>query len=282
MALTLFKRKSKGSKNPAPDPESQLSDSSVSQATTGQGVNAAESSASTQADGEAKTRAEVEHPEVLLSEALSQRAYLLESSNQLHRRAFLALLGTNLFTAAAAYVGMTREIQYKYFYTSEDGSVFEAQPLSNPVHSQAVVRNFLSQSISELFSFHYRNVEMHLQRNAPDIMTDQAFRDLVAEIDRMGLVNQMRQRREVVVGTVPDAPVLVASGVEKGVRTWEYAAKIVLMLEGAETSGSGGSMRPATRRLTGQMRAQLIRVEPTEHPRRILINRIQILEGDIR
>lgn len=223
------------------------------------------------------TRADVEHPEALLSEALSQRGQMLEKSNKLHRRTVLALLATNLMTGAAAYMGMTREVQYRYFFTNTDGSVLDAKPLSDPIHSQAVIRNFLAVSMAELFSFHYRNVEMHLQRYAPDVLTERAFQDLVSELDRMGIVSEMKARREVAVATVPDTPVLAAHGVQNGVRTWEYAAKLRILLEGAEQA-SGTRGRGETRQLAGRMRAQLIRVPAEQHPRRMLINRIQIIE----
>ena len=168
-----------------------------------------------------------------------------------------------------------------YFFTNSDGSVIDAKPMSDPIHSQAVVRNFLSKSIAELFSFHYRNVEMHLQRMAPDILTDQAFKDVVAELDRMGLVRQMKERREVAVTTIPDTPVLTASGTQNGIHAWEYASRINILLEGAERS-SGSGNRGRIRQLSGQLRAQLIRVPPEVHPRRVLINRLQIFEEGAR
>lgn len=227
-----------------------------------------------------ESRAAVEHPEVLLSESLSQRSMMLENSNKLHRRTVLALLVSNVLLGAAAYIGMTRETQYRYFYTGPDGSVLDAKPLSDPIHSQAVIRNFLSTSVAELFSFHYRNVEMHLQRFAPDVLTEQAFQDLVSELDRMGLVANMKERREVAVATIPDTPVLAAHGVKDGVRTWEYAAKLRILLEGAQPS-SGSRGRGETRQLSGRLRAQLIRVPAEQHPRRVLINRIQIVEEGV-
>lgn len=223
-------------------------------------------------------RATKEHPNVLLSEALSQKADLLESSNRLHRRAVLGLVASNLVLGVAAVAGFSRETEYKYFYATEGGKVFEDVPLDEPLFSQAAIRNFLTSSIAELFSFHYRNVEMRLQRYAHTVMTEAAFRDMVSELDRINLVGAMRERREVAVGAVTDAPVLVASGTEAGVRTWEYAMQLAIVLEGAQNSSTSSS-RGETRRLTGQLRAQLIRVPPEEHPRGVLINRLQIVQG---
>lgn len=275
MALAIFNRsKRKKAQQPKAEAEgSPQTEAAVTEADDkgeggGQGGNAD------------LTRADVEHPEALLSEALSKRGQMLEASNKLHRRTVLALLATNLLTGAAAYIGMTREVQYRYFFTNTDGSVLDAKPLSDPIHSQAVIRNFLSKSMAQLFSFHYRNVEMHLQRFAPDVLTEQAFQDLVSELDRMGLVSDMKTRREVAVATIQDTPVLAAHGVQNGVRTWEYAAKLRILLESAEQA-SGSRGRGETRQLAGRLRAQLIRVPAEQHPRRVLINRIQIVEEGV-
>ncbi len=233
-----------------------------------------------EANEDGPARSDTEDPMVLISEMLSEKSAMLESSNVLHRRTVLGLLGLNLITALGWYHSSRQEKEFLYFFTNTDGSVIDAKPLSDPIHSQSVIRNFLSKSVAEMFSFHYRNVEMHLQRIAPDIMTDRAFKDLVSELDRMGLVSQMKERREVAVGTIPDTPVLTASGTQNGVRTWEYASRINIMLEAAERSAGGGG-RGQTRQLSGQLRAQLIRVDPEVHPRRVLINRLQIFEEGI-
>lgn len=217
-------------------------------------------------------------PYVLISESLSQKSDLLEKSNKLHRRTVLGLLGLNAVTAVGWLMAAGKEREFLYFFTNTDGSVIDARPMSDPIHSQAVIRNFLSSSLAELFSFHYRNVQEHLQRISPDILTDSAFTDLANELERMGLVREMVERREVAVGTVPDTPVLTASGTQNGVRTWEYAARITIILEGADRS-SGNVNRGRIRQLSGQLRAQVTRVSPEVHPRRILINRIQIFEG---
>lgn len=217
-------------------------------------------------------------PYVLISESLSQKSDLLEKSNILHRRTVLMLLGLNAVTALGWLKAAGKEREFLYFFTNTDGSVIDARPMTDPIHSQAVIRNFLASSLAELFSFHYRNVQEHLQRVSPDILTDRAFTDLANELERMGLVREMVERREVAVGTVPDTPVLTASGTQNGVRTWEYAARITIILEGAERS-SGSSNRGRIRQLSGQLRAQVTRVPPEVHPRRILINRIQIFEG---
>lgn len=229
------------------------------------------------AEADSRSRFDSENPALLISEALSQRAGMLEQSNKIHRRTVLGLLGLNIITGIGFLHASAREKEFLYFFTNTDGSVIDAKPMSDPIHSQAVVRNFLSTSIAELFSFHYRNVEMQLQRMAPEILTDNAFRDVVAELDRMGLVRDMKTYREVAVATIPDTPVLQASGDLNGVFTWEYASRINIMLEGAERS-SGNANRGTTRRLSGQLRAQLIRVAPEVHPRRVLINRLQIFE----
>jgi len=215
---------------------------------------------------------EVENPRVLIAEAIGTQAVSLARTNTALKIAVASLsIVTVGLTIMAASV-WNKETEYRYFFMDNNGTILENQPLSEPALSLNMVRDFYAESLSHLFSFHYRNFGMHYQRLAPNIMSELAMLEFSREIDRIGLLSSMEERREVAEAVITQTPVLNSSGVDPatGVYTWELSVPFNLRLE------SGRSERNNIRRMQGVARVQIIRVEPNVHPRRILINRITI------
>jgi hypothetical protein len=214
----------------------------------------------------------VENPRVLIAEAIGQQAVTLAKTNTVLKIGVLILGATTLATTLMAASVWHKETEYRYFFMDSNGTILENQPLSEPALSLNMVRDFYAESLSHLFSFHYRNFGMHYQRLAPNIMTERAMLDFSNEIDRIGLINSMEARREVAEAVITQTPVLISSGVDPatGVYTWELSVPFNLRLE------SGLSERHSIRRMDGVVRVHIVRVEPNVHPRRILINRITI------
>lgn len=214
----------------------------------------------------------VENPRVIIAEAVGQQAVTLAKVNTGLKIAVVALGVVSVASIMLAASVWHKETQYRYFFMDTNGTILENQPLTEPALSLNMVRDFYAESFSHLFSFDYRNFGMHYQRLAPDIMTESAMIDFSREIDRIGLVQGMEKRREVAEAVITRTPVLNSSGVDPktGVYTWELSVPFNLRLE------SGLSERNNIRRMRGVARVQVIRVAPTVHPRRILINRITI------
>lgn len=212
------------------------------------------------------------NPRVLLAEAIGSQAVSLAKMNTALKISVAALSLSTVAAVAMAASVWHKETEYRYFFMDSNGTILENQPLSDPALSLNMVRDFYAESLSHLFSFHYRNFGMHYQRLAPDIMTERAMLEFSREIDRIGLVQTMEERREVAEAVITQTPVLNSSGVDPntGLYTWELSVPFNLRLE------SGRSERSNIRRMQGVVRVQIIRVQPTVHPRRILINRITI------
>lgn len=227
---------------------------------------------------EVATSAEVENPRALIAEAVGGQAMTLAKSNTVLKSVALGLSAVCVILSITAAVGWNREIEYRYFFVSNNGTLMERAPLDAPVLSLNNVRDFYAESLSHLFSFHYRNFGDHYQRVAPDIMTEQAMHEFAQELDRIGLIESMKSRQEVAEAVILQTPVLNASGVDPktGLYTWELSVPFNLRLE----PGNGSERSRKVRRMGGVARVQVVRVEPTVHPRQILINRITIRDTD--
>lgn len=223
-------------------------------------------------NAETATAADMVNPRALIAEAIGSHAVTLAKTNTILKVSTLSLSALALVLGITTAIGFSQDVQYRYFFEGSDGSVTERTPLATPVLSLNRVRDFYAQSISNLFSFHYRNFADHYQRLAPNIMTEVAMREFAQELDRIGLISSMKERREVAEAVILQTPVLSASGEDPktGRYTWELSVPFNLRLE----AGRGGDN--SVRRMGGVARVQIIRVEPTVHPRQILINRITI------
>lgn len=214
-------------------------------------------------------------PRVLVAEAVGSSLITSTFVIKVLSIACVVLAVVSLAMGVAAYKGFTKETVFRYFTVSTDGSFFELVPTSDPVGGIPTIRNFFSKNLSRLFSFHYRNFASHYQDIAPGIMTEQAMIDFSKEIDRIGLLDSMKERREVAEAAILEAPVLLGAGPDDktGKFTWEMSVPFYLRLE------SGGTDRVKAgevRRMQGVARVQIVRVEPTVNPRQYLINRIVI------
>lgn len=222
-------------------------------------------------DGNKQTLGDVEDPRSIIAQAIGAHALTLAKSNTVLKVVSLSLAALALVLGIMAAKGWEQETVYRYFFVSSDGKVWEREPLNAPLLSLNNVRDFYAESLSHLFSFHYRNFGDHYQRLAPDIMTERAMHEFASELDRMGLIDSMATRREVAEAVILQTPTLNASGEDPatGAYTWELTVPFNLRLE----SGRGEDV---VRRMGGVARVQIIRVDPMIHPRQILINRITI------
>lgn len=221
--------------------------------------------------GRGPTVADEASPQALIAQAVGSHAVTLAKTNSILKLSTLSLAGLSLVLGLAAYSGWSKEPEYRYFFVSTDGRVLERTPLSEPVLSLNNVRDFYAESMSHLFSFHYRNFADHYQRLAPDIMTERAMLEFANELERIGLIKSMTDRREVAEAVILQTPVLNGSGEDPstGLYTWELSLPFNLRLESGLRDGG-------VRRMGGVARVQVVRVEPHVHPRQILINRVTI------
>lgn len=219
--------------------------------------------------------ASTEDPRAALAQAMGSSNYTLAQVNTVLKIVTVSLAALSLVLGIMASIAWNQEVQYRYFFVSSDGTVTERVPMSTPMRSLNNVRDFYVESLSHLFSFHYNNFADHYQRLAPEIMTEQAMIEFSQELDRIGLIQSMRERAEVAEAVILQTPTLIASGEDPvtGIYTWELSVPFNLRLEsGRQDNRQTNNVR----RLGGVARVQIIRVEPTEHPRQIMINRITI------
>lgn len=218
------------------------------------------------------TASDVENPRTLIAEAIAHQAFTLAKTNTTLKIAVACLSATTLLSTVLAASAWNQEVEYRYFFMASNGQLLENQPLTEAALSLNLVRDFYSETLSHLFSFHYNNFEMHYQRLGPEVMTERAMLDFANELDRIGLTADMQQRREVAEAVITQVPVLIGSGVDPntGVYTWELSVPFNIRLE------SGLDTRNNIRQLSGVASVQVIRVDPAVHPRQILINRITI------
>lgn len=86
------------------------------------------------------------------SEAETARKFATAMANAFYLAMFYGLVSTFV-----AFSGWTREIQYRYFYITDEGHVFEASVINYPLATNKRVERFAERLARDLHTFTYKN-----------------------------------------------------------------------------------------------------------------------------
>ena len=124
--------------------------------------------------------------------------------------AIICILAAIISVASAIYAANKRE-RNVYFAVDEGNRLVKLQPLSSPNQSNAVVGQWLTESLVKTFDFHYSNFGPRLNESADTFFTKDGANSLIAAIQDSGLLDQVR-RLEGKVALNLRTPILVKEG----------------------------------------------------------------------
>ncbi len=149
-----------------------------------------------------------------------------------------------------------------YFGMSTDMKLLPMTPLSEPVLTDAALKNWVAEAVSSSFNLDYLNWREQLTK-AREYFTPSAFTSFALSLDREGHLALMRQQKALVHAVVQGAPVLTKSGVLSGVLVREFEVPLLLTYE----TSMG---RIANNAYTVAVRVR--RVSPAENARGVAIS----------
>lgn len=149
-----------------------------------------------------------------------------------------------------------------YFGMSSDMKLLPMTPLSEPMMTDAALKNWVAEAVSSSFNLDYLNWRGQLTK-AREYFTPAAFTSFALSLDKEGHLALMRQQKALVHAVVQGAPVLTKSGVLSGVLVWEFEVPLLLTYE----TSMG---RIANNAYTVAVRVR--RVSPSENVRGVAIS----------
>lgn len=151
-----------------------------------------------------------------------------------------------------------------YFGMTEEMQLLPMTPLSEPLMNDAALKAWLAGAITDSFNMDFLNWREQLG-NARQYFSKEAFNGFALALDSEGHLDLLQQRRAIMHVVPAGAPILVNSGLLRGVMTWDFEMPVILNYE---TS----SQRIASQRINVHARVQ--RVSTTEYTRGVAITQI--------
>jgi intracellular multiplication protein IcmL len=176
-----------------------------------------------------------------------------------------------LLSAVGAVVAITNSgIETRYFTVDAQGRMTPVVPLAKPMLTNRAVSSYVTNALSETFTFDYVNFRRQFARNAR-YFTEEAFGSLKQELERKGLMKDVVERQLVVTATVGSAPIIRHQGVlpDGQVYAWELEFPLTLTFQS----------RTVNAPKTYVARVLVERTDLATNPEGIIITRPQLLDS---
>lgn len=198
-------------------------------------------------------------------------AHLRDTSR--HMLKIIFVMGAALTASVILNIGLiVTEKEPVYFGLNHDMTLLPMHSLAEPMVNDAALKSWASAAITDIFNMDFLNWRSRIS-SARQYFTDDAFKGFAQSLDKEGHIQTLNQYRSIMHGTPTAAPVVTASGVLKGVRTWDMEIPFTLNYETSEKT-------LASQRFFVKLRIR--RVPTTEYPKGIAISQLTISSSSER
>ncbi len=177
------------------------------------------------------------------------------------QQAVLVLASLTAVCLTALLVSLLCRPDPVYFGMSRDMKLLPMTPLSEPVLSEAALKNWAAEAVTTAFNLDFLRWRSQLA-GARVFFTRRAFARFALSLDREGHLPLLRQQRALMHAVIQGTPLITRTGVVRGTLVWE--AEIPLLLSWENSAG-----RLAASPLTVVCRIQ--RVPAAEYPRGVAL-----------
>lgn len=152
-----------------------------------------------------------------------------------YRRMQQILVGMSVATAIAIAIAggaILFQPAPKYFPTGPGCRMIAMQPLSEPIVADADVLDFAMKAIMALYTYDHLNWRSQFQQ-ASKYFTPSGWKAFVAEYQRSSILDTVREKRLVVSGGIPEAPIIKDQKTVHGRYMWTISMPVLVTYEGA-------------------------------------------------
>lgn len=131
-----------------------------------------------------------------------------------YQRTFALLVLLVIITSAVVfqtYNIATYKAPVKYIPVYEDKTIIDPLPLNKPVMSDDAMKQWLADSVSDIFSYTYLNIDKHGEKISP-YFTEQGYKNFQKEFLVGADVNRVRGQSLIVVSNVVGSPTKMFDG----------------------------------------------------------------------
>ncbi len=153
------------------------------------------------------------------------------------------------------FVINTRQTEYVYFATTEDGRLVPMLPLSEPNLSTPALMSWVAQSTTETMTFGFHDFRKRLQESSR-FFTRSGWASFTRALESSRIIETVENNQQVVVAAPRSAPVVVSEGIQNGRYQWEVEMPMTVTYRAGSQTRSDNLL----------IRLLLVRVPKLESP----------------
>ena len=167
--------------------------------------------------------------------AAAQNRWAMHAAVRVMAFATMTACGLCLVALLVAAWALTRPPENKYFATRISGELIELTPLDQPHRSDSQVTNFSVDAITRSLSLDFANFRQELA-DAEAFFTESGWQAFLAELQRSGNLDLIRNRR-MISSAVANGAVVLRKGVDgSGTYTWQVEMPLTITYQSSSES----------------------------------------------
>ncbi|MAQ70802.1 MAG: type IV secretion protein IcmL [Alphaproteobacteria bacterium] len=135
------------------------------------------------------------------------------------------------------FVFTTKDTDYVYFATTEDGRLVPMTALNEPNLSKPALMSWVAQAATETMTFNFRDFRKSLQE-ASRHFTRQGWASFTQALQNSGIIETVQNNKQVVSAAPLSAPVIVQEGIVDGRYQWNVEMPMTVTYEAGSQSRS--------------------------------------------
>jgi intracellular multiplication protein IcmL len=125
-----------------------------------------------------------------------------------------------VFLCYALYNVYSNPPKPQYIMAETDGRVIPLMPINRPTVSKNALLTWVSEAVTSIFTYDYVNWRRQFQGNA-DYFTEDGFKAFLAQMDKSGTLQTVKDKSMLVSVVVSGSPVIVDEGPINGIYMWK-------------------------------------------------------------
>jgi intracellular multiplication protein IcmL len=147
---------------------------------------------------------------------------------KLYIAAIASIIGMGI-QSAIAFSAFTAKNERVYFATDKSGSLIQLVPLGQPNQKDSVVAQWVSNAITDTFSFNFHDYSDRLNKSTMDWFTKEGGDGLLEALNSVGVIDALKERKMILSLALEHTPILIKNGPDQnGIWTWTFQMKAVM------------------------------------------------------
>lgn len=156
-------------------------------------------------------------------------------------RTILMMAGALLVSLAVNVVIIAKDdVMERYFATDPDGRITKLTPLHQPYLTHRIIKQFAEEALTTLLTFDGINYRRQFAAARP-YFTENAIQQIQNELERNGMLTEVREEAAIVTTLAEGTPIIKAEGVDpqKGVYAWQVQVNLRITIQTRRKKADG-------------------------------------------